>query len=51
VRTRNDRGVVAVLDGRITRRRYGHLLLASLPAECPRTEELEEVGRFFASLG
>jgi hypothetical protein len=24
------------------------MLLASLPAECPRTEELEEVGRFFA---
>jgi ATP-dependent DNA helicase DinG len=51
VRTRSDRGVVAILDGRIARRRYGHLLLASLPAECPRSEELEEVGRFFASLG
>ena len=49
VRTRHDRGVVAILDGRIARRRYGHLLLASLPAECPRTEELNEVGRFFDS--
>ena len=49
VRTRHDRGVVAILDGRIARRHYGHLLLASLPAECPRTEELEDVGRFFAT--
>jgi ATP-dependent DNA helicase DinG len=47
VRTRNDRGVVAILDGRITRRRYGYQLLASLPVECPRTEELEDVARFF----
>jgi ATP-dependent DNA helicase DinG len=47
VRTRSDRGVVAILDGRIARRRYGSMLLASLPAECPRTEELEEVGQFF----
>ena len=51
VRTRSDRGVVAILDGRIARRRYGPMLLTSLPAECPRTEELEEVGRFFDSPG
>jgi ATP-dependent DNA helicase DinG len=47
VRTRQDRGVVAILDGRIARRRYGHQLLASLPVECPRTEEIEDVARFF----
>ena len=47
VRTRHDRGVVAILDGRITRRRYGSLLLASLPIECPRTEEMDDVARFF----
>ena len=47
VRTRHDRGVVAILDGRITRRRYGHQLLTSLPVDCPRTEELEDVARFF----
>jgi ATP-dependent DNA helicase DinG len=47
VRTRHDRGVVAILDGRIARRRYGHQLLTSLPVECPRTEELEDVAHFF----
>lgn len=47
VRTRQDRGVVAILDGRIARRRYGHQLLSSLPVECPRTEELEDVELFF----
>jgi ATP-dependent DNA helicase DinG len=47
VRTRQDRGVVAILDGRLARRRYGHQLLSSLPVECPRTEELEEVDLFF----
>jgi ATP-dependent DNA helicase DinG len=47
VRTRSDRGVVAVLDGRLTRRRYGTVLLASLPRECPRTEDLAEVAAFF----
>jgi ATP-dependent DNA helicase DinG len=48
IRTRRDRGVVALLDGRILRRRYGDLLLASLPPECPRTELLDDVTRFFA---
>ena len=31
IRTRSDAGVVALLDGRIMRRRYGATLLASLP--------------------
>jgi ATP-dependent DNA helicase DinG len=47
IRGRKDRGVVALLDGRVQRKHYGHLLLASLPASCPRTLELEEVARFF----
>jgi ATP-dependent DNA helicase DinG len=51
VRTRRDRGVVAILDGRITRRAYGHTLLESLPRACPRTESLEDVARFFTSPG
>jgi ATP-dependent DNA helicase DinG len=48
VRTRRDAGVVALLDGRIARRSYGAVLLESLPRECPRTESLEDVTRFFA---
>jgi ATP-dependent DNA helicase DinG len=31
IRTMDDRGVVAILDSRITRKRYGSLLLNSLP--------------------
>jgi ATP-dependent DNA helicase DinG len=48
IRTRRDRGVVAILDGRIARRHYGVTLLEALPRACPRTESLEEVGAFFS---
>ncbi len=48
IRTRRDRGVAALLDGRILRRPYGSALLASLPADCPRTETLADVMAFFA---
>lgn len=47
IRTRADRGVVAVLDGRLLRRSYGTTLLGSLPPDCPRTESLEDVAAFF----
>jgi ATP-dependent DNA helicase DinG len=47
IRTRRDRGVAALLDGRILRRTYGTLLLGSLPPDCPRTENLEDVTSFF----
>lgn len=47
VRSQRDRGVVAILDGRIVRKGYGAKLLASLPAACPRTYVLEDVGNFF----
>ena len=48
IRTRRDRGVVAILDGRIARRHYGAILLSALPRACPRTESLEDVAHFFA---
>jgi len=47
IRTRTDRGIVAVLDGRVARRHYGATLIASLPPDCPRTELLEEVVAFW----
>jgi ATP-dependent DNA helicase DinG len=47
IRSRRDRGVVAVLDGRITRKSYGAALLASLPEACPRVFSLDEVRAFF----
>ena len=47
IRSRRDRGVVAILDGRLTRKSYGATLLASLPEACPRAITLDEVGAFF----
>lgn len=49
LRARTDRGVVAILDRRVTTRGYGRTLLASLPPS-PRTQALEDVRAFWASL-
>ncbi len=42
IRRKDDRGIVAVLDGRITSRRYGRSFVASLPpaevVELPRRD-------------
>jgi len=46
IRTRTDRGVVAILDSRLTQRGYGKQFLDSLPA-CPQTNDLDEIRRFF----
>jgi ATP-dependent DNA helicase DinG len=47
IRTRSDRGIVALLDGRVARKPYGATLIASLPPDCPRTELLEDVAAFW----
>jgi ATP-dependent DNA helicase DinG len=47
IRTRTDRGVLSVLDPRLTRMRYGQRFLASLPP-APITSDLAAVARFFA---
>jgi ATP-dependent DNA helicase DinG len=49
VRTRQDRGIVALLDGRVTRRGYGRRLLDALPP-AQRTSELDAVRAFAATL-
>ncbi len=46
LRTRSDRGVVAVLDRRLIARGYGRLLLESLPP-ARRTGDFAEVERFW----
>ncbi|HYN08450.1 MAG TPA: ATP-dependent DNA helicase [Vicinamibacterales bacterium] len=46
IRTRADRGVLAVLDPRLTRMSYGRRFLASLPPS-PMTDSLDVIGRFF----
>jgi ATP-dependent DNA helicase DinG len=47
IRTRSDRGVVAVLDQRLTSKSYGRVLLRSLP-DASRCYSLSEVAAFWA---
>jgi len=46
IRTKTDRGVLSVLDPRLTGMRYGQRFLASLPP-APLTRDLDVVARFF----
>lgn len=46
VRSRTDRGVLAILDNRITRQRYGRVFFDSLP-DYAFTTSLEDVEKFF----
>jgi len=50
IRTRQDRGVLAVLDPRLTRMPYGRRFLSSLPP-APVTTDLAAVERFLALRG
>ncbi|MEO8070361.1 MAG: ATP-dependent DNA helicase [Acidobacteriota bacterium] len=50
IRTRADRGLLAILDPRLTRMSYGRRFLASLPPS-PITDDIERVRRFFAQTG
>jgi ATP-dependent DNA helicase DinG len=45
IRSRSDRGILAILDNRIQRMRYGKIFLESLP-EYTVTQEISEVERF-----
>ena len=48
IRHRGDHGIVGLLDGRVARKSYGATLRGSLPADCPRTESLDDVAAFWA---
>jgi ATP-dependent DNA helicase DinG len=50
IRSASDRGVLAVLDPRLTRMRYGQRFLASLPP-APLTTDLDAVRRFLGAGG
>lgn len=50
IRTRSDRGVVAILDSRLSRKGYGKLLLRSLPP-ATRCATLDDVKQFWESPG
>jgi ATP-dependent DNA helicase DinG len=45
IRTKQDRGVLAILDSRLRHMTYGRLFLASLPP-CPVTHDLQAVSAF-----
>ncbi len=47
IRRRDDRGIVAILDGRIVTRNYGRVFLETLPTGLPRTSVLEQVRRWW----
>jgi ATP-dependent DNA helicase DinG len=47
IRSRSDRGLVALLDGRAASTRYGAMILSTLPP-ATRIEHLEELEPFFA---
>jgi ATP-dependent DNA helicase DinG len=46
IRTKTDRGVVAILDARLIKKFYGKEFLKYLP-HCPGTTKLEKVAEFF----
>jgi len=45
IRSKTDRGILAILDNRISRMQYGRIFLESLP-EYKTTQDLAEVARF-----
>jgi ATP-dependent DNA helicase DinG len=49
IRRRDDRGIVAILDGRVVTRNYGRTFLASLPTGLPRSSSLEQVRRWWSA--
>ncbi len=46
IRSRQDRGILAILDSRLRTRRYGAAILQSLP-NCPVTDNMTTLGNFF----
>lgn len=48
IRTRDDYGVVALLDDRVHKKSYGRRVLAALPP-ARRTDDIEVVRQFWAA--
>lgn len=46
IRSETDYGVIAILDSRLTKSRYGEVFVGSLPG-APITSEIEDVQRFY----
>ena len=50
IRSKTDRGILAILDNRIQRMQYGKIFLESLP-EYTTTRDITEVARFMENAG
>ena len=50
IRSRQDRGILAVLDSRIRTKKYGRHFLGSLP-NCPVTDKMGDIRNFFSRGG
>ena len=48
IRTKQDRGLLAILDSRLRHKPYGRLFLASLPP-CPLTQDRQDVATFMTA--
>ncbi len=49
IRRKTDRGLIAILDGRLTKKGYGKVFLKSLPS-CPILRQEDEVLTYLDSL-
>ena len=49
IRRRDDRGIVAILDGRIVTKTYGRVFLDTLPTGLPRTSSIEQIRRWWTT--
>ena len=49
IRRRDDRGIVAILDGRIVTRGYGKVFIDTLPTGLPRSSSIEQVRRWWVA--
>jgi ATP-dependent DNA helicase DinG len=49
IRSREDSGILAVLDSRLWSRRYGNLFFRSLP-NCPVADNIEDLENFFSRI-
>ncbi len=47
IRRRDDRGIVAILDGRVVTKTYGRVFLDTLPEGLPRTSAIEQIRRWW----
>ena len=47
IRRADDRGIVAILDGRLLNKNYGQVFIETLPSQVPRTASIERARRWW----